>query len=337
MDNAQHQVVALWVLHTYCIEFVHQTPYLAITSPEKQCGKSRLLECLDVLTPRPWVTVLPSEAVMFRNIHLNVPTLLLDETDTIFNPKTADRYEGHRALLNAGHRRGARVARCVGTSQDIAEFDVFCAKALAGIGVLPDTITDRSVPIRLARKKTDEPVERFRRRDVEPEADALKERCERWAATPRVQTAVAESRPVMPDELSDRMQEGCEVLVALAEILGCGDETRAALVELLTGERLDSTETMRLRLLRDVQAIFEEVAEERGKQPRGLFTRDLLTRLIAMEEAPWGSYYQRGIEDRDIATLLGGYGIESTQVKYKGQNLRGYRRDDLHEAWDRYL
>jgi hypothetical protein len=38
----------------------------------------------------------------------------------------------------------------------------FCPKAFAGIGSLPDTITDRCVPIRLKKKRRNETVKRFR-------------------------------------------------------------------------------------------------------------------------------------------------------------------------------
>src|SRR5262245_42341098 len=85
MSNAQSRVTALWVVHTHCVEVAEQTSYLAITSPEKACGKSRTLEVLELLVARPWETVLPSEAVLYRKVHARRPTLLLDEVDTIFN------------------------------------------------------------------------------------------------------------------------------------------------------------------------------------------------------------------------------------------------------------
>ena len=45
-------------------------------------------------------------------------------------------------------------------------FPVYCPKAFAAIGQLPDTITDRSITIRLQRKTRDERVERFRGRGL---------------------------------------------------------------------------------------------------------------------------------------------------------------------------
>jgi hypothetical protein len=99
-------------------------------------------------------------------------------------------------------------------------FQVFCPKVLAGIGTLPDTITDRSIPIRLQRKTRDEKVERFRRRDVEAVTAPLRENLSTWGKANVA--ALAEARPELPDELSDRMQEGCEPLLAIPDKLGYG-------------------------------------------------------------------------------------------------------------------
>ena len=332
MDEAKLLTVALWIVHTHCFERFEQTPYLAVTSPEKQCGKSRLLEVLSLLVRRPWMLTQPSEAVVFRNVHAMRPTMLLDETDAIFNPKTADRHEGLRAMLNAGHRKGTTVPRCLGGGERIMNFRVYCPKVLAGIGTLPDTVSDRAVPVRLQRKTRDEPADRFIYRDVTPAADALKDRIEAWVEVH--EESLGEARPEMPEELSDRMQEGCEPLIAIADHFGVGPAGRGALVELLTGERLDNAESMRLRLLRDLRAIFDAHPNRRTA-----FTDSLITKLHQIEEAPWETYYGRGLEPRDLASLLRTYEIQSTTVRVRGvaSPRKGYRRDDLEPVWKRYL
>jgi uncharacterized protein DUF3631 len=339
MPDEQLLVVALWIIHTHCVEAFEQTPYLSVTSPEKQCGKSRLLEVLELVVARPWMVALPSEAVVYRHVQEVTPTMLLDETDAIFNPRTADKYEGLRALLNSGHRRGAKVPRCIGTSTDIAEFSTFCAKVLAGIGMLPDTVADRSIPIRLERRTRDEEIDRFRRHEVKPTADVLRKQIVRWAA--QNGATFADVHPAMPDELSDRMQESCESVVVIADALGCGDDARTALVTLFAAERLDDQETMRMRLLRDIRTVFGEQERAIGKRCSAVRTETLVLRLSAMEEAPWGTYYGRGIEPRDIASLLRHFGIRSTTVRAAGaagaRPAKGYKRDHLQAAWDRYL
>lgn len=340
MTEEQALVVALWVIHTHCFDAFQQTPYMLVTSPEPRCGKSRLLEVAHLLVHEPWEQIIPSEAVLYRKIHLSRPTALLDEIDTIFKPSVADRYEGHRALLNAGHRKGARVSRCVGSSGALEEFEVFCPKMIAGIGTLPDTVADRGPSIRLARKKPDEKVKSFRTYEVEPVAEPLRERIGAWAEKHR--DTLSSVHPDMPKELNDRMQDGCEPLVAIADALGYGAQARSALVELLTAERRDSTSAARLRLLGDIRSVFEAADKKKNKRIRGMSTEVLLERLHAMKESGWGNYYGRPLEPRNLATLLEPYGIKPTTVylgKKDGKEIRlkGYKRDDLTDPWERYL
>ena len=118
---------------------------------------------------KPWLTLSVTEAVLFREIDKTQPTLLLDESDALFKKGGGgndDRREPIRALLNAGFKRGAMVPRCMGNNFEVQHFKVFCAKAFAGIGTLPDTIADRSLPIRLTRKSRSETVERLRDRNA---------------------------------------------------------------------------------------------------------------------------------------------------------------------------
>ena len=274
VTEPQLLTLALWVIHTYGSKtFVEQTPYLAVTSPETKCGKSRLLEVLGLLVERPWYAILPSEAVVYRHIHFATPTFLLDEIDAIFNPRTAHHHEGLRAILDAGHRQGAEVPRCVGSSARIFQFRVFCPKVVAGIGSLPDTVSNRSIPIRLQRRTRAEPVEKFTVRKAETAAAELRDRIASWVEA-HIDT-LQDVYPPMPEALDDRMQEGCESLVAIADASGVGSEARTALVELLTGERWDAQETMRLLLLRDLRAIFLDAEARRNRRRlRALSTVD---------------------------------------------------------------
>jgi hypothetical protein len=337
LTDAQVLIVALWVIHTHSLvideinAMVQQTPYLAVTSPDKRCGKTRLLETLEQIVMRPWRTITPSEAVLFRQIDRSRPTLLLDETDTIFNPKMRDRYEGHRALLNAGNRKGARVSRCLGSSGEIADFDPSCPKVLAGIGTLPDTVTDRSIPIRLKRKSREEKVARFLLRTVKPEAEAIKASVAEF-----LDELELEDEPEMPPQIDDRMQEGCELLMALADAADCGRAAREALVELVTGERLDSDELMRHRLLRDIRTVWLRSEKIEERQIRHVPTKTLLGALYRLPESKWTSYYGRNLTDVDLASLLKPYGIEPKVGKVsKNVTKRGYARDQMYDAWER--
>jgi len=135
-SRSHSPAIALWVAHSHALAAFDYTPYLHITSPEKRCGKSRVLDTLALLAPEPWVAVSPTDAVIYRKISISKPTLLLDEVDTVFTGGKSENKEGLRALLNAGFNRSATVPRCVGADHEVVEFGVFCAKVIAGIGKL---------------------------------------------------------------------------------------------------------------------------------------------------------------------------------------------------------
>lgn len=336
VSDAQRMVIALWAIHTHLVQHVEQTPYLSITSPDPECGKSRLLEVLQELVARPWMAVRPSEAVAYRNINDRRPTLLLDEVDTLFSPRQEGQHEGLRAILDAGHRRGATVPRSADFGKRVEEFSPYCAKALAGIGSLPDSVARRAIYIRLQRKRKDETVERFIRRDVAPVAAALREQAAAWAAQNGKKIGAA--RPEMPEQLSDRMQEGCESLVAIADACGCGETARAALVELLaTGGRLDTHDAFRVRLLKDLHEIWTERERKDGRRARAISTADLLTALHQIDDGPWHRFYGRQLEANDLASLLRQYNVTPTTVKVRGRAIKGYKRDHMMDVFERYV
>jgi hypothetical protein len=174
-SSEELDTLALWVAHTHAFEAADATPYLAITSPQKGCRKTQLLEVLSLITPRSWkIDGVPTEAVLFRKIERDEPTIFLDEADRLFR-SGAERVEPLVALLNAGNRRGAKVPRCVSQGNDLRDFSVFCPKALSGIDHArwPETIRDRAIVIQPHRRTAGEPVERFRLRLVERDAQPV--------------------------------------------------------------------------------------------------------------------------------------------------------------------
>ena len=120
--------------HTWVIEAFDFTPYLHISSPVKRCGKSRVFDCFKLLCAKPWAVVSITEAVMFRKIEQEAPTLLLDEVDAIFTAKKGDDgKEALRALLNAGFERRATVPRCAGQITRLRNSGFFAQRHWPGL------------------------------------------------------------------------------------------------------------------------------------------------------------------------------------------------------------
>src|SRR5260370_2849563 len=79
MDEGLPLVLALWTIATHAFDCFDAFPYLAITSPTKRCGKTRLAEILELFCARPLRTVGITPAVLFRGIRNDGPTLLNDQ------------------------------------------------------------------------------------------------------------------------------------------------------------------------------------------------------------------------------------------------------------------
>ena len=166
-------------------------PRLDVTSPVKRCGKSRLLDIIEATCHDPLMTVNISPAALVRSIGDDPPTLLLDEADTVFGPKAADNHEDLRGILNAGHSRNRPYIRWDMPARQPEHCPTFAMAALAGIGALPDTITDRAVVVKMRRRAPGEVVDRYRdRRDGAP----LKELGERLGAWVRAHLGRAARR-----------------------------------------------------------------------------------------------------------------------------------------------
>src|SRR5262249_17929821 len=105
---------ALWIAHTHLMEAFEATPRIAFLSPEKASGKTRALEVTDNLVPNPVESINVTPAYLIRKIgnQAERPTLLYDEIDTVFGPRAKKDNEDIRAILNAGHRKGAMSGRC---------------------------------------------------------------------------------------------------------------------------------------------------------------------------------------------------------------------------------
>jgi hypothetical protein len=126
----------LWIGHSHFMDRWDSTPRLAVMSEEPTSGKSRLLEVTEYQVPNPVMTIGPSESYLFRKIGDEDfrPTILFDEIDTVFGPK-APPAEGIRRLLNAGHRKSAKVGRTVvGNGRPYTEdISAYAAVAVAGL------------------------------------------------------------------------------------------------------------------------------------------------------------------------------------------------------------
>jgi hypothetical protein len=312
-------VLSLWAVNTYLFEVFDHCPYLALVSPIKRCGKSTALKLLASVTSRPEFTVNISDAALFRLVDARRPTLLMDEAENLERSSL-------RAILNAGFEEAARVPRCVG--QQVLDFHVFCPKALACIGRLPDTVADRSIVIRMKRAKHGEDVDVFRRRTLGDIA-ALAKEIRNWAAANEQNVAEAYRQNAI-DFLSGREADIWEGLFAIIRVAAPEriDELRATAIRLVAekAEHDTDSEASVIRLLSDIRTVFEAEANELMPTSR------LIKQLRTLPDGPWAR-----LSGSELARMLRPFEIGPKQLWVDGRNLRGYLLRDFRDAFERYL
>ncbi|MFD8598379.1 DUF3631 domain-containing protein [Kitasatospora sp. NPDC059646] len=337
-SEAAYVAVVLWDAHTHLLDCFESTPRIAFLSPEPGSGKTRALEIIETLTPRPILTTDVSPAALFRSVcdPEARPTVLFDEIDTTFGPKAAGN-EDLRGLINSGHRRSGVVLRCVGdgNTQTVQPFPVYAALAMGGLGDLPDTIMSRSVIIRMRRRAPNEKTEPFRERIHAAQGHALRKRLAAWADT--VRDSLNDVWPELPDGISDRPADVWEPLLAVADAAGgrWPERARAACVQLVNAAKANDKGSVGIRLLTDLRDLFN--GAER------MLTSDLLSKLAELDDAPWADLDGKPITARALARMLGDY-VTADNDPIKPRNIKtgpkssakGYYAADLADAWLRY-
>jgi hypothetical protein len=334
LDDSQLIAVTLWVVHTHCVDALGITPYLAITSAEKESGKTRLLELLELLVAKPWLTGSATAATLARKIDYDQPTLLLDESDAAFSGDK-EYAEALRGVLNTGFKARGKYSRCVGNGAalTVQDFSTFCAKAIAGIGKLPDTAESRSIRIRMKKKTTEERVERVRERLMPLEAEPIREWAAAWAA--EIEPTVAACELAVLEELPDRAFDIWEPLLSIARLGGDKWFARAKKAAVaLSGHGAVVDESIGVQLLADIKVIFDELGE--GER---VPSATLIEELHKVEESPWLEWkHGKPISANGLASLLKRYEIKPQNIRMPdGKVPKGYHRDQFEDVWKRHL
>lgn len=292
-------LLALYALNTWCFDLFETVPYLLLTSPLPQCGKTRLMSLLEAVCARArsWVSV--SGASMFRTVELCKPTLLIDQVE-----KLAAVDESSRdliAILDAGYKKGARVPRMTGKNHDILlEFSVYCPKVLACVGKLKGALLDRCIVNELERKPRGVKLESARTKAIWNKAAKLREACEAYAVQWRQELIRLYEEE--PDEgywpaLADREQELCGPLLLHARVAGIEDQA-LKVARAFSCRKLDiQSQELDFCFARELCEALKELTGERFS------SKALLPQLQKTES--WGNRLAHAKNDHAASTSIG--------------------------------
>jgi hypothetical protein len=326
--DAEADTLALWAMHTHAFGAAETTPYLLVTAPTPEAGKSRILDVAQHLIARPEVVVDPSAASLFRIIDQERPTVLIDELDQLHKSQPL------RQVLNAGHRRhGGFVPRVetVDGARVVVRYNVFCPKILAGIAgrqlPLTGATLTRCVEIPMQKRKPSEVIDVFSHRAARTDCDGIRRALAEWGEAS--EPALMHAQPAMPAELSDRRRDSWEPLMAIAELLGRDWPARAASAAGMLSKRGAAQPDDGTQIIADMYAVWE------GFDGARVHTATLAALRNQLEDRR----YSGQLSAHELSMWLGRFGIHPAPNGFRlgGKLRRGYERAAFADAFGRYM
>jgi putative DNA primase/helicase len=334
VDKEQADTAALWIAHTYVADLFDVSPLAIINAPERACAKTLFQTVLAKMSFRPLQASNATASALFRSVEIWMPSIFFDEADTFFKDS-----QDLIGMVNAGYNAGGFVLRSESNGESFipTKFSVHSPKSIAGIALdrhLPDSTLSRGIVFNMRRKLPHESVERMRfaEKGLFPQ---LASKLERFSLD--YADKLKQSRPALPEQLSDRGQDNWEPLLAIAI---CANEdwgTRATAAALSMSKASKESVSTGNELLADIQQVFESRRD--GSYADKISTKDLIAELIEFEESPWATYnHGRPISPKQLVSQLARYEIHSKTVRVsKYETPKGYALEQFTEAFARYL
>lgn len=325
ITDLEIDAMVLWILASYAMNDFRVFPKLALISPEKRCGKTTTMEVVGSMAKDGLIVSNMSAATIYRLAEQVQYTLLIDETDTFLKNGDAE----INGLINSSHTKSAaKVTRCVGDSHEPRVFSTWMPMVLASIGVLADTLMDRSITINLRRKKSHEHTTRLPA-DLHELNEPLRQSISAWVEGNRA--SIRSQCVEVPDVGNDRAGDNWEPLFVVAALLGEDWPSRCerAFRELTVVEEPE----LQTMLLRDIRQYFATSGSSR------VTSKELCEALNSDEEGPWRTCSNNGkpITPNLVGKLLRPYGVKPKTMRVGNSTLRGYEKAQLEDAFERYL
>jgi len=296
--------LSLWTMLTYAYPVWPAVPYLSIGGPLGS-GKSRVFDVLVLLAFNPLPSSNLTAACLFRTLHAQAGTLLLDEAERL-RDKAPDVGELLSILL-AGYKRGGQATRLDKVDDNYLPtfFDVFGPKAIAGISSMPAALASRCIKIMMFRAGKDSPVPKRR---IDPMASVWTDlrddlHCMALAYGTRL-TAMAGWQPDCA-HLNGRNLELWLPILAMAKLVeeagmgGLVEEVERHALKCIDVAHEDTIPELDEVLLRTLKQMLEDKAW-------GVSPGELLQMVKEEESSLCAQYTPRG-----ISTILNRYGIKT--------------------------
>ena len=309
------ELMALWSVATHPLhpaQFTH-APRLLIIAPTPDAGKSTIITLLCHLVLRPENDSGPTAASLVTTIDSEIPTVFIDEGDTI-------NFRSLVNVLNSGHYRPQAFKRKM-VNGEAVRFSTFAMAAISGIGDkwVPPTLRSRSFIIYTQPRMPDDDVAEFHVNDVAAELRLLRSKIIRWTAD-----NIATLRSVRPKvDMINRAADNAKVLCGIADVAGTWWGSKARVAITTCAPSLDGDPRMLLAHIRELIADPDDplrrhkVHADGADDPGRIWTADLCARLAARIDWPYAALTQH-----DLAARLRPFGVRPDQSQEGGRGTR---------------
>ena len=346
----QRDGVSLWAVFAHAHDLRDYAPLLIAKSAIKRCGKSRLAEILERLSPRPLYLAGLTTSFIERAIDDWRCTLIIDEADRIRKGDQALAERIDAQLNRSFKRQAARVGKNVplpGGGYEPRLFSTWTPTFIAGIGDQADTAEDRAVIIVLKRKLRTQKTKPLRGKDGADLVD-LARKIARWVADNESRLRSHDPVPLEVD--NDRAKDVWEPLLTIADIAGGEWPQRARIAEIALAGATEEEENLKVMLLGDILDIFADEFppghaahwEGPGRPDDGprLASAVIIKRLLGLEDRPYSALgkAQKPLTQNMLGRQLKGFDIRPATVRVDGGGTaKGYYLRAFEDAFARYL
>jgi putative DNA primase/helicase len=232
--------------------------------------------------------------------------------------------QGRPLTLNPSPPVGEREATgAASTETGLKKYSCWCPKVIAMIGEVPDTIADRSIVVKMARKLTSEACAPL----SELNTAEIKAKCARF--TRDMAQFIAEAGKIRGEGLNDRAADTFDPLFVIARLAGeeWEEKLRAAALALCSTADIENSGS---GLILEIMDILNESTCEK------MFSRDI---VAGLRERGMKSQTLKNssLNEHQMARILRPYGVKPTAIRIGREVRNGYTVSDFREALKRYV
>ena len=288
-----YHLLALKTFESFLLDCFSCLSILRVRSPEKGCGKSTVLDTLELLVQKAFLCITATVSSLFRTTTQYHPSFLIDESRE-FGKNNDDL----RAFACAAYERGRTVPRINPNTLEVELFETFSWLTLASVEALDETIEDRAITIFLKRKPTH--VETEELDDIDPQVfHDLKRKIQRWANDHAV--AIKAMPLPRPKSMHNRNWKKWRSLLKIAREIDEKCLIDSLSIALRKTREFAEEPSLQIEILLRIRTAFREHKKD------FLPTTVILKALNADKEAPWADWtngIQKGLTSHRLGKVL---------------------------------